>query len=258
MKKNIKKLSALACAILFTLPTTAVFAEYNPENTNTTAAIATKAVPITPSSITVDDELIDNAKSISYENSVFIPIRAVAQALGFQVLWDNESKTVSLANMPVFITFQIGVDGYTFAKTAPMPLGAAPKLIDNTTYVPIEVVSELMGLKTEKKGDTINIVSYKAETEENEQEFENNENIFGKGEIISIDEENNQIVINDTAMGEVVLNIENNNIIKDNNGSIIEFSSLKEGDKLSVEYSPAMTMSLPPINNPVEIIIGEF
>lgn len=255
MKKSIKKLSALAFALTLSITTvSSVYAEYDPDKTVASDEISTK-MALPANSVSVDGELIEGAKLISTENSILIPVRAAAEALGFEVIWENDIQRVSLSNLPHYITFQIGVDGYTFARTAPMPLGTAPALVEGVTYVPIELLTDIMNLTVEKSNNSINIISEKKEIEVLEEEFENNEEILGEGEIVSIDEENSQVLINDSIKGEVLLNIGDLSIIKDEDGNALNFSELKEGDSLTVEYSPAMTMSIPPVNNPVKVII---
>lgn len=257
MKKNINKLSALACALTLSMISIAtVYAEYNSTNSGSDDKLLIMSSPVNENSISVDGETIEAAKPITTENSVMLPARAVAQALGFEVAWNNDSQLVTLTKIPQYITFQIGVDGYTFARTAPMPLGTAPTLIDGVTYIPVEVISELMSLKVEKIGNSINIITTEKEITDNEENFENNEVYLGEGKIVSINEEEGQILINDTVKGEVVLNIGDLSILKNENGDAVKLSDLEEGNNITVEYSPAMTMSIPPINNPVKVIVN--
>lgn len=275
MKKNIKKITAIACAMAMTAATaTSIYAEYDPNKAVVQGEMATKAV--NKNTISVDGKVIENADVISQEGKTLISARAVAEALGFEVEWENETHKVILSNLPQYVTFTIGVDGYTFARTAPMPLGAAPILVDGVTYMPIEVVTELLELKVENDDNSnLNIITTEDTEESTEEtteitteevvnedntEAENN----GEGEeaqglsnakVVSYDEEENQLLIEDEAMGEVILIANDDTVIVDKDGNAIELSDLKEGDEISVEYSDAMTMSLPPINNPVQIVL---
>jgi len=65
---------------------------------------------------------------------VMVPLRAVAEALGFTVTWDEETQSVMLNNS---ISLSIGKDYYTYARMAPIELGAAPELRDDRTFVPL-------------------------------------------------------------------------------------------------------------------------
>jgi len=84
--------------------------------------------------IVIDGEIIE-APAPYYNNGVImLPLRAVAEKLGFEVVWDNETQGVRLG---VAINLWIGKDEYHIARMAPLELGTAPELTDGFTYVPI-------------------------------------------------------------------------------------------------------------------------
>ncbi len=249
MKKKLKSIIALA-SVLSAALVSSIFVQA--EDLDNAVGISSSISPIT-----VDGNIIDNAKYIP-GTTIMIPIRAIAEKLGYEVIWDGEHHSVALAKMPQYITFQIGIDGYSFAKSAPMPLGISPVIVDNTTYVPLSLITDIMNLKVEVDNDTLNIISEQSTIEENEKEFEKNEEAaqdMAEGKIISVDEQNSQILINDSIRGEVMLVIGDMSIIRDENGNALDLSQLKEGTELTIEYSPAMTMSIPPINNPIKVIV---
>lgn len=245
MKKNIKKsIKKITSAVLFVLIAVSSVNAYANFDSNTEKS----------GSVAIDSEVVEDASIIIDNGRVLVPIRSVAQALGYEVEWNGDARMVALAKMPSYITFTIGIDGYTFARTAPMPLGTAPEIIDGSTYVPVEVISELMGLKTSLGSDNVlRITSAESEIIENEEEFENNETLLAEGEVISV--EDDKILFNDPVRGEVILAVGDAFKLKDNDGNIIDISEFGEGDLISVEYSEVMTMSIPPVNNPVEIVL---
>jgi len=70
-----------------------------------------------------------------YSNGVaMVPLRAVAEALGFNVAWDTVTQSIRLG---VAINLRIGNDYYTVGRMAPIELGTAPELTDGFTYVPV-------------------------------------------------------------------------------------------------------------------------
>lgn len=95
------------------------------------------------SKIFVNDILLDKTTK-TVGDIEFLPLRAVCEALGFEVQWIEESRTIEIVNLPVYITCSPDRDGYTFARTAPMLLGAAPTLIDDLTYVPQNFIGEIV------------------------------------------------------------------------------------------------------------------
>ena len=114
------------------------------------------------SELTVLDKIIVNgndidAKVIVDENTVMVPVRKVAEALGLEVQWDEELQAVSVGTIQMGINFRIGEDSYNKAKMAPTVLGAAPALIDDLTYVPLTLFDELIGSDVSYTDGIINI-----------------------------------------------------------------------------------------------------
>lgn len=75
--------------------------------------------------------------------NLMVPLRHIAEALGFTVTWDEDSQSAHLDDGTVNTTVTIGLDSYYMASSqaigmsAPTALGQAPLLIGgNTTYVP--------------------------------------------------------------------------------------------------------------------------
>ncbi len=74
------------------------------------------------------------------DGAVMVPIRAVGEALGFQVTWDNAEKSVTLNKS---ISFTLFKDYYIYFKTAPILLGTAPDTHGGSTYVPLTFFTQV-------------------------------------------------------------------------------------------------------------------
>ena len=72
---------------------------------------------------------------------VMIPLRAVAEALGYEVEWEEAIQGVRVGKV---INLWIGRDSYTVAKMSPFELGTAPELTDGRTYVPLSVIGKII------------------------------------------------------------------------------------------------------------------
>jgi len=85
---------------------------------------------------------------------VMVPIRAVAEALGFEVIWNEDRYSADLDNGVVKTTVEIGFDSYYMASSQaigmsnPTSLGATPILRDGLTYVPAALFDILLGAET--------------------------------------------------------------------------------------------------------------
>ena len=89
----------------------------------------------------VEDEII---LADAYKNeigAVMVPLRVIAEALGYEIGWDGETESVLINNV---MSLSIGKDYYTFARMAPIELGAAPELTNSTTFVPLSFFKDVM------------------------------------------------------------------------------------------------------------------
>ena len=102
-------------------------------------------------SIMINNEKLDlgESKVFESEKNIMLPLRKVAEKLGFKVEWNDERKGVTLDDGTVNTTVYIGEDTYYMASSiaigmsAPTPLGTAPVLKNSTTYVPAELFNVL-------------------------------------------------------------------------------------------------------------------
>lgn len=92
-----------------------------------------------------------NGVKVEAAACVMVPLRAVAEPLGFTVIWDNGSVLVD--NDKIHTRVTIGVDQYVITTSkedlvgmsAPFSLGAAPYVLDGVTYVPLGLFNALLG-----------------------------------------------------------------------------------------------------------------
>lgn len=80
-----------------------------------------------------------------------VPLRKVAEALGFTVTWNGEEESAHLTNGKVQTTVFIGEDSYFMASaqaigmSAPQSLGAAAYEVNGTSWAPAELFTLLLG-----------------------------------------------------------------------------------------------------------------
>ena len=92
-----------------------------------------------------------NGETVDAAACVMVPLRAVAEPLGFTVTWDNGSVLVDNGTIHTRVT--IGVDQYVITTSkeelvgmsASFSLGAAPYVLDGVTYVPLGLFNALLG-----------------------------------------------------------------------------------------------------------------
>ena len=94
--------------------------------------------------VLVDGKLVDGAKA--YQNTagiVMVPLRATAEALGFDVNWDSMTRSIRLG---VAINLWIDKTEVHVGRMAPISISTAPQLIDGTTFVPLDFFRTALGM----------------------------------------------------------------------------------------------------------------
>ena len=82
------------------------------------------------------------------EGIMMIPLRQVAETLGYEVIWNNEARSVELIKGPQWSLVKIGEDQYNFARML-VKLHTAPEIKDSTTYVPYDFLNEVLRVNVE-------------------------------------------------------------------------------------------------------------
>ncbi|MCI8979228.1 MAG: hypothetical protein HFE51_08865 [Clostridia bacterium] len=169
-KVDAKELDKKDLAVIYTSSTKSIPAQTTPvkvvvlgenemalkalESANTEATPAPEATPeVTPEvtdapvdyttvqNITVGETVITNV--YKENDTLMVPLREIAEKLGFTVEWDGELKAVML-NSGMY-SLKIGENAYGKGKMMPQPLKAAPVIKDDDlTYVPVEYFTELL------------------------------------------------------------------------------------------------------------------
>lgn len=73
-----------------------------------------------------------------------LPVRKYAEGLGFEVVWNNGDRSVSIGTVPMGVWFRIGENSYTKARMTPFELECAPVLIESRTFVPVSFFEEVL------------------------------------------------------------------------------------------------------------------
>ena len=115
---------------------------------------STKSIPAqtTPEKIIVLDEKMDHplytvelSKDMILEESnvTLIPLRHVAEALGYEVTWNNDKRSVELVNGPHWSYLKIGENNYNFARMI-VKLEMEPIILSSRTFVPLSFVEKVL------------------------------------------------------------------------------------------------------------------
>ena len=95
----------------------------------------------------LNGEIVINGKIVEapapyYNNGVvMVPLRVIAEALGFNVAWNDELRNV---NLSVAINLWIGKDYFIVGRMEPVKLDVAPEFIAGHIYVPLTFLRKIV------------------------------------------------------------------------------------------------------------------
>ena len=115
-------------------------AEAAPQPEVTPAPEETAAPSANVTEIKVGDKSLTNMYKKG--NVVMVPLREIAETLGFTVDWDGDLRAVTL-NGGIY-SLKIGENSYVKGKMAPIELDAAPEITNDLTYVPANYFAEVL------------------------------------------------------------------------------------------------------------------
>lgn len=159
MKKCLTGMLSLALLAAMALPALAA-------NSNLLIAPAPDAAPAAAEETAATGYAVEiDGEDSGVRAQVMVPLRAVAEKLGFTVTWDN--GTVTVTGPERYAQLTVGVDQYFAAPTQEgmmgaslFSLGCAPYVFNDATYVPVELFDALLGCKEETvvlDGNTVKI-----------------------------------------------------------------------------------------------------
>lgn len=138
--------AVLFLALLGSIAVPALAAD--PEPPHAIASTAEQAITVPGFPIEIDGE------AVGTQARVMVPLRVIAEKLGFTVTWNNGVITVTGPDRYAELT--IGANQYFAAPTREEMMGASlfslncpPVLMGDVAYVPVELFDALLGCKTD-------------------------------------------------------------------------------------------------------------
>lgn len=110
-------------------------------NTSVVMTIGSADFVINNQVITMEDAAPYVAK-----DRTFVPFRALGEALGAEVEWDNDARTVTYTLGKTEIVMTIDSTTYT-VNGVEQTMDVAPEITNDRTYVPVRFVGEALGFK---------------------------------------------------------------------------------------------------------------
>ena len=109
---------------------------------------STVVMTIGSSDFVVNNDVVTVEDSAPYvaKDRTFVPFRALGEAIGAEVEWDNDARTVTYTLGQTEIVMTIGETTYT-VNGEEKTMDVAPEITNDRTYVPVRFVGEALGFK---------------------------------------------------------------------------------------------------------------
>ena len=112
------------------------------------AADTTVVMTIGSNDFVVNNEVVGVKDAAPYiaNDRTYVPFRALGEALGAEVVWDNDARTVTYTLGKTEVVMTIGEKTYT-VNGEEKTMDVAPEITGDRTYVPVRFVGEALGFK---------------------------------------------------------------------------------------------------------------
>ena len=131
--------------------------------------------------VKIDEEKLECTTPARIENgSTMVPMRAIFEALGMSVEWNNEEKSVTATKEGKEIKLAIG-EKELEVNGQKVELNVAPFIENGSTMVPVRAVSESVDAKVEWNGEKYTVEITTAEYEENKDKWKDNTGVIDVG-----------------------------------------------------------------------------
>ena len=129
---------------------TAIYAKTLEYTVGKEDALANTSVVMTigSSDFVVNNQVVTMEDAAPYvaNDRTYVPFRALGEALGAEVEWDNDARTVTYTLGDTKIVMTIGEKTYT-VNGEEKTMDVAPEITGERTYVPVRFVGEALGFK---------------------------------------------------------------------------------------------------------------
>lgn len=99
-------------------------------------------------SITAGEDTIelDSPAYINEGGYAMLPLRAVSEALGATVNWNEESQSISILSGSRIISMKIG-EKTMYVNGTPIPMNTAPEISNSRAFIPVRYMANAFGIK---------------------------------------------------------------------------------------------------------------
>ncbi len=105
--------------------------------------------------ITVNNVLLETDQPpVLIENSTLVPLRDICNALEIPVIWNGDTKAITINTNNDIYTLEIGKTSVASVKNKTIILPSPPTIIDGKAFVPVRFIAESTGATVTWNGNT--------------------------------------------------------------------------------------------------------
>jgi hypothetical protein len=209
------------------------------------AGAAAAPEPVRALSVQVNGKAIQQQAMFDHQQqTVLVPLRPVAESLGFAVTWNESRNVAEIQKGTIWSYAKAGEDGYPDANVM-KKLGAKPRLLNGSTYVPLAFVRDIMKTPVAVSGDDVTVGGAAAD-----------DHLKKAGTITGVRSDNGNVAIHVNGIWRgVVLYVSADTEIVTEDGRALKPEDLKLGMEVEATHAEVMTMSLPPHTAAKRIVV---
>ena len=115
-----------------------------------------------------EDYIITDEKNILIDGTTYIVARSLINALNEEILWDENTRTVTINTTENEIKFIVD-DSKVIVNSNEIEIKAKPFIRNGRTYIPLRIASDYLGCEVDWVQDTYTVELYKNNLEVNEK-----------------------------------------------------------------------------------------
>jgi len=178
-----------------------------------------------------DQEITYDVGAMVVDGIVYLPLRYTLEALGFQVTWKAQTRSIEMMKGPRYTSVTLDKNAYFKNKMAPVELSGAPFAVEGRTMVPLEFFYLMLNEAFVIDANTIVFNGDMMGT------------YSGYIQSIEYDETGNaKITISSLEVSEDMMDL---TIIHTNANFTVFQKDIEEGSFINVLIAPVMAMSIP-------------
>ncbi|MED1784869.1 copper amine oxidase N-terminal domain-containing protein [Brevibacillus fortis] len=211
-----------------------------------TSVVSATSEPVKGFSLNVNGQAIAEAAILDKgQQTVLVPLRPVAESLGFKVSWNNQLQAAEVQKGAISSYAKAGEDRYPYAKMY-KTLGAEPRMINGSTYVPVAFVDEILQAEVNVSDDAVTVVDEDVAP-------------IRTGTITRINKSDKgqySVMLGGFQTG-ILLHLTEDTKITDSEGKALKPEDLKLGMQVDGTIENVMTASLPPQTSAISIVVKD-